>query len=523
MQGTEYGAGGFAVPEPPRAENAMSENSQYTPAKRKGFPVFSIPALVMLALMIAVFVLEILFSIHHNNILRPLSGETVGLRFYEKLLNNKQFPDALENSFLFRAVQLGAAGMLAAGLCALYYAMRKSRVILTFACLWLIPACLPLMSTSVLFRGAWRADYSGTLTYLLTTVLQTASLFCFFGGLFAFLGVQKKGRVGGSPYIGLLIGVLAFLLSTLSSFGAGVMTSSAYGGRTLEILNVQNAVRNNQYSAGAAGSVLKVLIQVLAAVVPAVVLSILARKKSTKGRMTLAVLWVFLAFLTFGLLLFLLGGLGSMDNKIVGSTLSTLLLAVTGGALGGLFAYSFVHLLRRVPSFLFGLIAVILAASLSCVVAKYVYMAQLNLLDTAWPQVLMSVFDPRLVLIVVVLSFALRDYTEPKPASLVLALALLAGALLWGEFANAYIYTAHARGGFTPLSMYYYNLVNNASAADISAISEQYAEALMRSGVNSRILTGVGLLYSIPPLLLASGGALLLKRSLAAPKTLIRE
>ncbi len=488
-------------------------------AKRKGFPLFSIPALVMLALMLFVFFLEVYLSLHKVSVRNIWQSVAVGMDNFIRYLSSRYFPEALGSTLVFRAVQLGGGALLAAGLCAIYYAMKKPRVLLTFACLWLIPACLPFLSTWTLFRGTLRTDYSGTLTYLLTSVLQTASLFCFIGGLFAFLNLRKKGKTGGGPYYGLLVGVLAFLFSSLTAFATGApMYTAMSRGMSLDMLNVRVSFQNANWGTGAAGGVVKVLGQVLLAIVPLVVLSILARKKSTKGKTPWMVLWVFIAFVTFVPLVIVFGS-GNLPNGIPGSTLATLSLALAGGCFGGLLAYSFVHLLRRVPAFLFGVIAVVLAAALSCVTSEYISMRSLGVLNTLWPQIFLSVFDPRLVLVTVVLAFALRDYTEAKPGSLVLAFALLSAALLWGEFSNAYLYSQNLRGG-TPLTMLIHRLFSTASYADLSSAE---STAVITANMASRQMrTVAGLLLAFPPLLLGAGAGLFLKRALAGPKKALK-
>ena len=488
---------------------------------RKGFPKFAIPAIIMLALMLLLFFFELFLSTQNVKIMRLFDGQFVGLDNYGSYASRGQFGSALGTTLLFRVVQLGVSGALAAGLCALYYAMKNPRVALTFACLWLIPACLPYLTGNILFISTIRTDSSGTLLYLLSGVLQTVSVFCFFGGLFTWLNLVKKGKAGGGPFYGLLVGILAWLLGGLTTNPATVGMNTTFGGMTLEMLNFRTLVQKLQLGYSAAGSVLKILIQILLAVAPMIVLCILARKKSTRGKTPLTVLWVFLAVPTGCLLLLL--GLGSLatGDRFVDGTCTTVLTVLIGGAFGGLLAYSFLHLLRRVPAFLFGVFAVVLAASLSCISSQYYVMSQAGLRNTVWPQVLLSVFDGRLVLIVTVLAFALRDHQEARPGSLVIAMALLTGAFLWGEINLAYTY--YAGRSSSPLSLVALQISQTASSAASVSTAENPEAAAAAVAARNAIRTESQLLVALPPLLLGAGAALMLKRGLAGPKSLVRE
>ena len=488
---------------------------------RKGFPKFAIPAIIMLCLMLLLFFLELFLSMHKVNVIRIFEGNFVGLDNYGRYASRGQFGAALGTTLLFRAVQLGVSGILAAGLCALYFAMKNPRVALTFACLWLIPACLPYLTGNLLFISTIRTDSSGTVLYLLSGILQTVSLFCFFGGLFTWLNLVKKGKAGGGPFYGLLVGILAWLLGGLTTGPATVGMNTAFGGTTLDMLNLRMMVQNMQLGFSSAGSVLKVLVQILLAVAPMIVLCLLARKKSSRGKTPLTVLWVFLAVPT-GILLLLLGlDRLATDDRFLNSSFVTLLVVLIGGAFGGLLAYSFLHLLRRVPAFLFGVFAVVLAASLSCISSQYIVLSRfLGLQNTIWPQVLLSAFDGRLVLIVTVLAFALRNYQEARPGSLVIAMALLTGAFLWGEINIAYAYSS-ARYS-TSLSLLALQISQTAtSAASVSADSAETAAAA--AAARNAIRTESQLLVALPPLVLGAGAALMLKRGLAGPKSLVRE
>ncbi len=489
------------------------------PAARKGFPYFGIPALVMLVLMLLVFGLEIYLSLHKNNIMKLFSSPFVGMRNYERYISMRDLYEGLRGTLLFRGVQICAGGALAAALCALYYAFRKPRAVLTFACLWLIPACLPYYTMSLAFLSpAVHARDSGVLLYLLTSVLQTTSIFCFFGGLFTYINLLKKGNAGGGPYYGLLIAVLVWMLGAMST------NAQYYGGmtplmsdRTLDMVNYRMTALNGQYAIGAAGSVIKVILQVISAIIPVIVLSILGRKKSTLGQTPLATVWVFLA-VPAGVTLLLLSGLFSGD-RLGSAVYNSIVTVLIGGGLGGLIAYSFIHLLRRVPSFVYALIAAVLAAALSCLASQTIIMKDMGLRDTVWPQALLAAFDGRLILIITALAFALRNHSETKPGSLVVAAALLAGAFVWGEINVAAL---HSNRMMT-VSLYTMNIMNNSvamSGLDTAATAEVAGEAARNAAVTYR--TVAQLVLAVPPLLLGTGAALMMRHSLAVTDETLR-
>ena len=489
------------------------------PAARKGFPFFGIPALVMLFLMMLVFGLEIYLSFHKVNIIHLAASPAIGTQNYERLLRLREYIYGISATSRFRAVQIAGSGLLAAAFCALYYAIRKPKAVLTFACLWLIPACLPYYSTALLFLSpAVHSGDSGVLLYLLTSVLQMTSIFCFFGGLFTYINLLKSGKAGGWPYYGLLVAVLVWMLSPMT-------TNAMYNGgmaailtdRTVDMFNFRMVGSMAQYGVGAAGGVFKIVLQVLGAVIPVVVLSILGRKKSTLGRTPLATVWVFLA-VPAGVILALVLGMFPTDR--MGSAIfRSVVTVLIGGSFGGLIAYSFIHLLRRVPSFLFAVIGVVLASALSCLASQMIVMKNLGLRDTVLPQVLLAAFDGRLVLIVTALAFALRSHSEARPGSLVVAAALLAGAFVWGEINVAAL---HSNRMMT-VSLYTMNIMNNSmamSTLDTAATAEVAGEAARNAANTYR--TVAQLVLAIPPLLLGTGAALMMRHSFAVPDETLR-
>lgn len=466
-----------------------SEKPAASGKNRKGFPVFGIPAILMLVLMLVVFALEILISTRNGNPEDPF-GAAVGTRNYSMVITNDGLPIALKDTLIFRLLQLAVSACLATGIYSLYYAMKKPGTVLMSGCLWLIPACLPYLPLTLAF---WRG-ISPTGQYLLASVLQTTSLFCFFGGLFAFINMKKKGRAGGGPFLGLLIAVLASLTGGLT---ARAVSIGMVNGRdmTMDSFIARYTLSMSRVGMGSAIAVIKVILQVLIAIVPMIALCILARKKSTRGEIPKTVLWIFLAIPAGVLLSFLSGSLlpssgASWDRAFFNSVVTVLM----AGAFGGLAAYSFIHLMRRVSAFLYGLFAVILFTAMSCLSAQYYIIRNIGIMNTFWPQVFLSVFDERILLFIPVMAFVLRDNTELRPGSLALGTALLAGAAAWGDINIPYIY--------------------NTRTATITLPMMAYREFQM-----SLTVSPAGyLLMILPALALGAGAALLIRNAFREPE-----
>ena len=452
---------------------------------RKGFPAFAVPAMVMLSMMLLVFLLELLNATGLYQLLPIMRGRYEGTSSFSILFNTTSFSMVLGNTVTFRLVELLVCGGLAAALCALCYTMRKPRAALGYACFWLIPACVPYLSTLLPNMRALYTNGGGSVLYLVTTLLQTTGMFCFSGGLFAFLNLRKKGRIGGSPYFGLLVAALVWMLGALSINKTSSINQSGIR-MTVDGFIYHFGLARAEMMMGSAAAVVKVVLQVLLALVPMVVLCILARRKSTQGRTPLTVLWIFLVLPVGAVLQMILPAVLQKGQASWGTAvLNSFLITLTGGAFGGLVAYSFLHLQRRVPAFLYGVFAVMLAASGSCLVSLYSLMRVLGIVGTNWPGTLLSAFDGRLVLLVSVLAFSLRDSTENSPGRLALAFALLSGAFAWGELFSGAVFA--------------YRIVT------VPLLCQQYMS-------RSPEVPAAGLLLlTIPPLLLGIGAMLLMR------------
>ena len=484
---------------------------------RKGFPVFGILALAVLTAMLMIFAVTVVISMQRYTPIRGISNSPyVGINNYERVLSMPTTPPAMGTTLAMRLFEGLLSLLVAAAFCALYYAVKKPGAALLLGCLWLIPVCVPPVSMAMLVTKTLGlrpvSHEAGIAGYALSTFLQTAGLFCFSGGLFTALNLMKKGKAGKGPYFGLLIGALVWLLAGMTTnLDADLSTSTAMSGAgSLDRLIYAQSFMNANFGVSGAMSVIKVLLQIALAIVPLVVLCILARKKSTKGKTPLMVLWVFLAFLTVFGASIAVGFLGGITgaSPIVTGLLNSLMVSLMGGCLGGLIAYSFVHLMRRSPSLLFGLIAVLLCAAMSCKAAQYLLMQQMSIVNTLYPAVLLAAFDPRLILLSSLLAFALRDHMERRPGSLVLAMALLCAAFAWGNMTLPMLYT-NSRALYT-LPYYLRQVTLNTVSSSAADTSQSMVQAYGERMKTEQILR---LLTALPPMLLGVGGALLMKRA----------
>ena len=187
---------------------------------RKKFHLIILPALLVLGVMVYLFLKTAYVSTLDYNVRDGIFGSpSAGLNNYR--IAFRFFGSLLGNTLLIKIIMLVVCGLLSAGLCTMYKAMKKPGTILTAACLWLVPLVLPSFMLALAFvrlpdPGSF---FSGGLLYLLSEGLQTVSLFCFTAGLFAWLNMRKGNDAGKGAYSGLLTAILVWLLGNLTTNG----------------------------------------------------------------------------------------------------------------------------------------------------------------------------------------------------------------------------------------------------------------------------------------------------------------
>ena len=422
----------------------LPEEQGTAPAENKPrpwykLPLITVPAVIALLAMLYVLVVAAFQATHRASLFDGLwGGPYIGVHRFRTLFTYDSVWKALKNTALARLLTLAVCGSLAAGMCALCRKMKKPGTILTVACLWLVPAAIPTVAAAWAARSAIIALklVDNSVLYLAGAGLQTLGIFCFACGLFAYL---KK-----NPFAGLQTAVLVWLLANLTTsavclYGIGF----PYTYTLDDIIIKQMYLTSQDYTTSSVYSVIKVVLQVLIGIIPAVLLCGCARKDAGRGLKTTggekmlipaAVACALLALLAFNLT-------RTIEDEWFRASANSLVIAVAGGAFGGLLAWSFVRLLERVSRGLYGVVSLVLSAAMSCMAALYLLAVSNRLLvGSVVPQVLYAAFDWRIILLAVILGFVLRSHTAKRPVSLALALMLLAGACTWAQFGYALFY-----------------------------------------------------------------------------------
>ena len=481
----------------------MSENTERTdlpeaPEKKpflKRIPVMSLPAVIALVAMAVVFVLTFCTSMQKLNIRDGIwNGPNVGFKNYSNFINSGALGKALGDSLAVNGLRLLICGVLSAALCSLYRLFKKPGTVLTLACLWLIPVCLPTAFMAQETRSLLHffGELKAHAVFLYAMGLQTIGMFCFTGGLFAYLNLRKNGQVGKAPYMGLLTTVLVFLLGNLTTrglyYGFGTVLV-----RTFDEYISRAGLEDMNFFAGNAVSVLKIGFQILIGIIPAIFLYHTMPKEKALGEETpKSLFWLFPAALA-GILLVLF--CGCHDDKMYAYfgtvSVNSLMVSLAGGAFGGLIAWSFIHLLKRSSLLRFVIVALILSASVSCINLIYLLIRYSITRNDLLPQVLCSAFDWRVILLVIILAFIFRSHKEIRSGFLVLSLCLLIAAFAWGEISNQVLWFNMK----TPtVPMFYFDL-------------------LKAQKVRPALLLQVNLLMVVPPLLIGLGSALLMRKA----------
>lgn len=427
----------------------------------KRFPWLIIPAVITLGLMIYFFVTIAWMSLTKFSILKGIWGsDYIGLRNHQFV--SGMFATGAWNTLVGKLLVLAISAGLSALMCLWYSCMKKPKAILTAACLWLIPTALPTIftmtsATGFIYSLGWK--YSAPLLAA-GTVLQTTGIFCFAAGLFAWMNHLKTGQTGKASFLGLLVAVLAWLLSILSTSSIYEAGMAANNTPLLDHLIFNNILRAN-YSQESALTVEKVLVQFALGLIPMVFLirmsgkEILPVPRSSRNH-----LWLLAAAAAGILLAYFIKVPLKRPSTGLGLILRTVIISLSAAALGGLIIWSFMDLFRRSSARWYGILALILSAALSgtTYLPFYLGLARLDAYDSLLPSVLVAVLDWRLILLAIILAFVLRSHSVSRPGMLVFALCLLAGAFAWGSVNNFLISTAPRS---MPLGYYYFRLATS--------------------------------------------------------------
>ena len=463
-------------------------------------PVIIIPAVIALLAMLYLFLRTAYTSMLRYSLMRGMNSPFVGLTNYGKI-SSEWLGTAVFNTIWIRLLLLLVCGGLAAAMCCVYRKIKTPGKLLTAACLWLIPVGFPaaMIGAPVIKAVPDPGTLTCALAYLAGSGLQTLGIFCFAAGLFAYL---KK-----NPFHGLLAAMLVWLLKNI---GMNAMDAGIHSKTAVSLLSDD---RNYlmYMSAGmadsAALSVIKTVLQVAIGALAAVLLRKRTRSEGLREKTTRTeIMMIPIAAVCLAVAHLLYKPAGMIESNVMNTLSSSLLSALGGAAAGGLIAWSFVRLLKGVSGHLYGIIALILSAAMSCLLEQYMLFNRLRMLDTVFPYALTAAFDERVILLVIILAFILRFRENSRRVNLFLSLALLAGACTWGDILSSmtYDYGKTLQAG----ELFYYNVWTNYMAEPYALIEE--------SGFDPKLV--VNLVMALPPLLLGTGAAFLMKRAFTVPK-----
>ena len=473
------------------------------PPKKK-FHLIFLPAIITLLVMVVIFLLTAYVSTKKYNVIDGIFGSPgVGLRNYQEV--SGIIGTALQNTLLIKVFMLAVCSGFSAALCTMYKAMKKPGTVLTAACLWLVPLVLPsFMLTLAFIHLPDRTSLLGAgLLHLLSEGLQTVSLFCFTAGIFAYLHMRKGSQAEKGAYSGLLTAILVWLLGNLTTNGILFVFQNYYTYSN----TFDSAIFTNSFVRSLAGgnaiAVIKVLLQVLIGIIPVIYLRRRAGENHVGLNKATGEFWLFpIAGISLVPVLFGNKLADVIGDKWFSAAANSILLAVGAGAFGCLIAWSLIRLMSRSSGKVFGIIAIVLAAALSCAYIEFMFFHKVISNDTLLPQVLTVIFDWRMMLVIIILAFILRNHKVNRPVSLMPALALFAGAISWSGLYSAYLYGSSRQ--FSTLPYMYYGLISNIKALN--------SEGVPASGLERLYWPWILLIYAAP-LLLGLGAALLTRKA----------
>ena len=465
-------------------------------------PVITIPAVIALLVMIYLFLKTAYTSMLRYNAIDGINSPFVGLRNYGNI-RSEWLATAAFNTIGIRLLLLLVCGGLAAAMCCVYRKIKTPGKLLTAACLWLIPVGLPaaMIGAPIIKAVPDPSGFTCAIAYLMGSGLQTLGIFCFAAGIFAYL---KK-----NPFHGLLAAVLVWLLKNI---GMNAMDAGIHSRISVSLLTDDRdylMYLSGGIAHSAALSVVKTVLQVAIGVIAVVLLRKKTRSEGLREKTTRPeIMMIPIAAVCLAVAHFLYKpAAGTISNNVMNALSCSLLSALGGAAAGGLIAWSFVCLLKGASDHLFGIIALVLSAAMSCLLEQYLLFSKLRMIDTVFPHALTAAFDERVILLAVILAFILRFKESPRRDSLFLSLALLAGACTWGGVLSSltYDYVETRQTGM----LFYHNVWTN-------YIAEGKIALIGESGLDPKLV--LNLLMAVPPLLMGTGAAFLMKHAFTEPK-----
>lgn len=455
------------------APSEVPMHSEFLESAKKKAPVIArLMGNLALALLLAVTAASLLIALVKYRPGRSIFNSTwVGLDNFDKLTSHALFSSAISNSLLLKLAQLLGGLFVGLPLTMLVCLPRKrpGRV-LTLASLCLMPALLPQLSLyhlaiTALPRQMLLSEAGVYVTFALMTALPTGGFFAFCGGLFAYMKRRGIGKGAGQGLlVALLIQALSLLSPDLSAIYPLANGVTANLSTTLDVYSFQYGLSRGNYGMSAAASNIKVVGQMLLGILPAVMLCRIAKvdatridlpraKRSTFTVMLAPLFWAVALIAAIVILVryaalsasedewilaFMKAAVSSSDS-LLKALMQSVLIALGGGLLAASAGYGIVYKYRYGRKS-FGVAMLLLASSLTCLMSEYVLIRELGLINTVLAPMLRTLFDPRFIALLLVMTILLRMAPERATRGLALTLFLVAASCAWSDYMSSYIY-----------------------------------------------------------------------------------
>ena len=483
---------------------------------------------LVLALLPAVASLVMAFFKYYPNNPKQI-GPFIGFSYFEELISGFYLPRLAVNSFaLWLAGFIGSLviGLVAAILCS---QIRSTQIAATVAGLFLLPVFIPAtvyqtIAQTVVLQDMLNPQSMSTrmafmLNFALRTFLPGVAVIAF-SGIAVSMIFRSRGR---SPAAGALMGcagagLLACMTTMMPDYEAVKLVFSAelYNvADTFDTYIIRRAILDGNISYTAAIYVIRVIIQIALALIPAFLL-ILWLKKQEKiaslapvsgeaqkaGRTIRNVLpWVLAA--AFGLAVVLFMGIPKSDSisQLRFNILTTLATVALGAAVGLALSMVVIRGLRFSGRGLFVVFTVLILVTANAMYGQFVLANLAGLTNTIWPPALTAWLLPRALTII--LTFALINrFGKGKRAALFFSLsaANLVAALIYGGFILDILFVSKD-SQMTPGGMFYRILENFSFIINISMIRPTFPTLLY-------------IIVTLPCLLLGFAGAALARKAL---------
>ncbi len=531
---------------PEKSENDFRKTktkAEYRDRKQKGNVILAAAAWIILGCLLLVFFYSAALSVVDYSFRAGLTGSSfVGPKNYEYLSQIPIFVIYLKNSLWLRLVQILSGLLLSVPVLLWICTGKKQSRKMMKACLCLIPMCLPPLVTAGAVMRFMPREYLVepelfSVIFGLGCCLQTGGWIAFCGGIFHVLGLRGigKGLKQGIPAALLLL----CLMGLTPEFSTSLLLKNSMnmqGSRTLDLYAYEMGLMSYNLSVSSAVSVVKVVLQCLLGIVPAILLSRMAKEDRTRlpaqssggtGLLltTAQLMWVLVlaacSAVSMGLTTLLsqpektAGAVTTvvMQSQVLQGLMNSLSVMMASGLFAGGAACALVCGLKGRKHGL-AFVLLILSSSLSCVVGEYLLVHEAGLRNTIYALLFRQPFHPWLILTVMVFSIIVRIAPECYNRKIIPGFICLSAALAWGDYIGSLIHISdHSMMTIAGMLQQLFvsgTLVSSESVSEMEVLMQQASVPVMM------LLTG------LPAVLMASFGAWFFSRALGEQKIKVK-